>query len=51
MQPYQTSVLLVKQLVPCCQSVPVLLPDELFHLLVGQADAIVKVSTPEHIIV
>lgn len=47
---HQTSILLVQQLVPSCQGIQVLLFDELFHFLVGLADAIVKVSTPEHVI-
>lgn len=48
---YQASILLVQQLVPCCQGVPVLLFDEVFYFLVGQVNSIVEVSAPENIVV
>lgn len=48
---YHASILLVQQLVPCCQGVPVLLFDEVFYLLVGQVNSIVEVSAPENIVV
>ena len=47
---YQTSIFLVKQLIPSCQGIPVLLFDELFHFLIGQADSIVEVSAPENVV-
>lgn len=48
---YHAGILLVQQLVPCCQGVPVLLLDEVFHFLIGQVNAIVEVSAPENIVV
>lgn len=48
---YQTSILLVQQLVPSCQDIQVLLFDELFYFLIGQVDSIVEVSTPENVVV
>lgn len=50
-RPYQTSILLVQQLVPSCQGIPVLLFDQLFHFLVGHADSIVEVPAPENVVV
>lgn len=47
---YQTSILLVKQLVSSCQRVPVLLFDELFYFLIGQVDAIIEVSAPKDVV-
>lgn len=48
---YHASILLVQQLVPCGQGVPVLLFDEVFYFLVGQVNSIVEVSAPENIVV
>lgn len=47
---YQASILLIQQLVSCCQSIPVLLFDEFFYFLVGQVDSIVEVSAPENVV-
>lgn len=47
---YQTPVLLVQQLVPSYQGIPVLLFDVLFHFLIGQVDSIVEVATPENVV-
>lgn len=48
---YVPGVLLLHQLVAGKQGLPLPLPDELLHLLVGQADAVVEVTAPEHIVV
>lgn len=48
---YHASILLVQQLVPCCQGIPVLLFDEVLYFLIGQADSIVEVSAPENVVV
>lgn len=48
---YHGSILLVQQLVPCCQGIPVLLFDEVFYFLVGEVNSIVEVSAPENIVV
>lgn len=47
---YQTSILLLLQLVTRGQSVPVLLPYVFFHFLIGQVDSIIEVTAPEHIV-
>lgn len=48
---YHSGILLVKELVAGRQRVPVLLPDQLLHLLVGQVDAVVEVAAPENVVV
>lgn len=48
---YHASILLIQQLVPCCQGIPVLLFDEVLYFLIGQADSVVEVSAPENIVV
>lgn len=48
---YHASILLVQQLVPCCQGIPVLLFDEVLYFLIGQVDSIVEVSAPENVVV
>lgn len=47
---YQTSRLLLLQLVTRCQNVPVLLPYVFFYFLIGQVDSIIEVSTPEDVV-
>lgn len=47
---YVSGVLLVHQLVAGREGVPVLLADQLLHLLVGQADAVVEIAAPEHVV-
>lgn len=47
---YQTSSLLLLQLVTRCQNVPVLLLYVFFYFLIGQVDSIIEVSTPEHVV-
>lgn len=47
---YQTSILLLLQLVTSSQNIPVLLPYVFFYFLIGQVDSIVEVSAPEDIV-
>lgn len=43
-------VLLLHHLISSDQSVPILLFDQLLHLFIGQTDPVVKISTPENVV-